>query len=63
MSRYECPSCGKELRKRAMNYRGNLKRRTIEDIHDRFVCSKCEETFSVEQAVLVESDDQPPWWE
>jgi len=47
MSSYECPLCGKELRKRAMNYSGNLKRRSIESIHDRFVCSSCEETFDV----------------
>lgn len=62
MAEYECPLCGKTLRKRAMNYSGNLKRRTIEDIRDRFVCSSCEETFSVEQAVLVEDDETPVWF-
>ena len=62
MSYYECPLCSKKLRKRAMNYEGNVKRRSIESVHDRFVCSRCEETFSVEEAVLVEDDDTPFWF-
>lgn len=62
MTHYECPLCGKELRKRAMNYSYNLKRRSVGNIHDRFVCSRCDETFSVEDAVLAEDAEMPSWF-
>lgn len=37
-----CPACGKtSVRKRAMSTLGNIKRRTIEEKHHRFVCDEC----------------------
>ncbi len=59
--RYLCPVCSSELRKRAMNYPGNLKRRSIDSVYDRYVCSECEETFSFEDIVVEKEGESPDW--
>lgn len=59
--KYLCPICDRQLRKRAMNYPQNLKRRKISSIHDRFVCSSCQATFDEDEVKRVEEDDDPDW--
>lgn len=59
--KFLCPLCDSELRKRAMNYPKNIKLRTIESVHDRFVCSDCQATFDQEEVKRVEEDSDPEW--
>jgi uncharacterized protein with PIN domain len=42
----DCPECGNKLRERGPNFLRNIRRREVEDVHDRFVCPSCETTFS-----------------
>lgn len=44
-SKYVCPECRSELRKRAPNILANMKRRKVGSPLDRFVCLDCRETF------------------
>lgn len=45
----ECPECGRKLTKRRPNYLRNVRRREIENVHDRYVCKNCTETFSEDE--------------
>ena len=47
----DCPECERDLRVRGPNLLKNLRRRQVEDIHDKYVCPNCETTFSREEVV------------
>lgn len=59
--KYLCPVCTKELRARAMNYPANIKKRSLESVYDRYVCSSCERTFSSEEIIVKREGKSPDW--
>lgn len=46
-----CPDCERQLERRAPNFLENVRRREIEDVHDRFVCRNCGSTYSEDEVV------------
>jgi len=50
MSR-ECPECGRTLRKRGPNFLRNVRRREIDDVHDKYVCEECGQTFGRDEII------------
>ena len=50
----ECPECGRNLRERGSNFLRNIRRRDVDDVHDKYVCPECELTFAREEIVNEE---------
>ena len=59
MTDYSCPSCGRQLTKRGPNMLANIKKRSIGSPFDRYVCEKCELTFSSRE---VEFEGESEMW-
>lgn len=54
----KCPNCDKEqLRRRGANLRRNVKRRKKGNKHHRWVCDACDKTFTDEQVLEYELED------
>lgn len=45
----DCPECGRQLTKRGPNLLRNIRSRSVENVHDRYVCKNCQETYSEEE--------------
>ena len=57
----ECPHCREELVKRAENIFPNIRRRSVGDPQDRFVCRNCRVSFASHE-IEWEGDDEV-WFE
>lgn len=47
----KCPDCERQLVRREPNFLENIRRREIEDVHDRYVCRGCKTTFSEDEII------------
>jgi len=58
MTDKKCPNCDKkQLRKRGARLRRNVKRRKKGNIHDPYVCDACDKTFTAEEVLDHEMND------
>lgn len=58
MASKKCPNCDKkQLRRRGARLRRNVKRREKGNIHDPWVCDSCDKTFTDEEVLEYELND------